>query len=226
MATNAENTQAHGNAGTQQSSGKTNPGAAQRSSSTSSQSVTERGRADQERAIRTSRDADRSMTRPPTAPIRGIPASPFWLMRRIAEDMDHMLEDFGFTGTSLGSLADRPTRGSLLDRSGWSPQVETFRRGDKIVVRADLPGLKKEDVKVELDDDVLTISGERSEQHEEDRDNYYRSERSYGQFYRAIPLPDGVNGDQVDATFKDGVLEVTLGVPKEELRRGKQIEIR
>src|SRR5438105_2737203 len=114
-------------------------------------------------------------------------------MRRMAEDMDRLFGDFG-----LGS----PTSGREL--ATWSPQVETFRRDDQLVVRADLPGMRKEDVKVEIDDGILSISGERCEEHEDDGDDFYRSERHYGQFYRALPLPDGVTGDSCDATFKDG----------------------
>jgi len=113
-----------------------------------------------------------------------------------------------------------------LDQSAWVPQIEAFRRGDKLVVRADLPGLKKDDVKVEVDDGILAISGERSEEREENRDDFYRSERNYGQFYRAIPLPEGVTGDQCEATFKDGVLEVTLPAPKQPERKARQIPIR
>jgi HSP20 family protein len=132
------------------------------------------------------------------------------MMRRMAEDMDRLFGNFGFG----------------LQPAAWAPQVETFRRGDQLVVRADLPGMKKDDVNVEVEDGVLTISGERCDEHEEKRDDSYRSERTYGQFYRAIPLPEGVNGDQCDASFKDGVLEVTLPVPKETDRKAKKIQVR
>jgi HSP20 family protein len=164
----------------------------------------------------------------------GSTASPFTLMRRMAEDMDRIFQDFGFgpsgvgLAPSLGAGLDRELwrEASALDQTAWTPQVEAFRRGDKLVVRADLPGLKKEDVEVEVDDGVLTISGERSEEREEDREDYYRSERSYGQFYRAIPLPEGVSGDQCEASFRDGVLEVTLPAPKQPERKARQIPIR
>lgn len=106
------------------------------------------------------------------------------------------------------------------------PQIETFRRGDKMVVRADLPGMTREDVNVDVDDGILSISGERRDEHEEDRDGYYRSERSYGQFYRAIPLPDGVDTDRVEASFNNGVLEVTLPAPKEQQSRRKRVQVR
>jgi HSP20 family protein len=164
----------------------------------------------------------------------GASSSPFLLMRRMAEDMDRIFQDFGFGRSAFGLtplLGSTGTRdlwrdASSLERQIWSPQVETFRRGDKLVVRADLPGLRKEDVQVEVENDVLTLSGERREEHEEKRDDYFRSERSYGQFYRAIPLPEGVNADQCEASFKDGVLEVTLPAPKQEESRRRQIQIR
>ena len=117
-------------------------------------------------------------------------------------------------------------RGLQTAGSAWAPQVETFRRGDNLVIRADIPGVKKDDVKLEIEHDMLTISGERREEHEEKRDDYYRSERTYGQFYRAIPLPEGVNTEKCNATFNDGVLEVTLPAPKAEERKAKQIQIK
>ena len=115
---------------------------------------------------------------------------------------------------------------AMFGQPGWAPEIETFRRGDALVVRADLPGLEKADVNVEIDNGVLSISGERCEDHTEDRDGFYRSERSYGQFYRALPRPEGVSDEQCEATFKDGVLEVTIPIPKQRERSGKRIPIR
>jgi len=171
---------------------------------------------------------------PSTASGYGASGSPFSLMRRMAEDMDRLFEDFGFglPGFALSpvlSSGATPRRGgsaSGFARTGWMPPIETFRRGDKLVVRADLPGLRKEDVSVEIDDGVLTIAGERSEEDTEDREGYYHSERSYGQFQRSLVLPEGVTGDSCDATFKDGVLEVTIPVPKQAERSAKKVTIR
>jgi HSP20 family protein len=148
--------------------------------------------------------------------------------------MDRLFENFGLgrTGFGLVPALGRDIEGdlwrgvSVLGQPVWAPQVETFRRGDKLVVRADLPGLSKDDVKVEVEDGVLAISGERREEHEENRDDSYRSERTYGEFYRAIPLPDGVNENQCEATFKDGVLEVTVAAPKQEERKAKKIPVK
>ena len=188
---------------------------------------------DRERSIATERETRApGTTRAPsaesaTAPVRGPRSGAFTLMRRMADDMDRLFENFGL-GRAFGLGASGGLwRGSLdEDQSAWAPQVETFRRGDKLVVRADLPGLKKEDVKAEIDNGVLTISGHRSSEREENRDEFYRSERSYGSFYRAIPLPEGVESDNCEATFKDGVLEITLPAPRLEERRARQIQIR
>ena len=103
----------------------------------------------------------------------------------------------------------------------WSPQIETFEREGQLVVRADLPGLKKDDVNVEITDDAITISGERRNEDEERREGYYRSERSYGSFFRSIPLPEGVNAEDANATFNNGVLEITMQAVKE-TNRGRR----
>lgn len=188
---------------------------------------------DSERGIRTSSEPIRGgLVRRGTTPLSGYggAGSPFGLMRRMAEDMDRIFGDFGF-GPSLGLPLLSPSlgQGRGLTPGGlraWAPQLETFRRGDKLVVRADLPGLRKEDVNVEVDNGMLTISGQRSEEQVDDRDDYYRSERSYGEFYRALPLPENVTGESCEATFKDGVLEVTLPLPKQQERKARRIDVR
>ena len=108
---------------------------------------------------------------------------------------------------------------------GWSPDLEVFERKGQYVVRADLPGLTKDDVKVNVENGVLTIQGERKQEAETTKDGWYRSERSYGAFYRTLPLPDGVKTDQIDATFKNGVLEVVMPLPAAE-KKAKAIDIK
>lgn len=192
---------------------------------------------DRERSIATTRDTSRSSSlgRQPS-PGRvygaghGSAYGPFTLMRRMTEDMDRLFENLGF-GRALGlsplGASDRDLWSAPAElEATWMPQVETFRRGDKLVVRADLPGMKKEDVHADIEDGILTISGERSSEREDTDDDFYRSERSYGQFYRAIPLPDGVDAEHCDATFKDGVLEIAIPAPKQTQQTGRRIQIK
>lgn len=187
---------------------------------------------DRERSIETRREGARAaaLRRRAGGLLASTPA-PFTLLRHMANDMDRLFQFFATpralgVGSLLGRFDRDALRGAVLE-SVWSPQVETFRRGDKLVLRAELPGLTKDDVKIEVDDGMLTISGERIEEHEDTEDEYYQTERSYGRFYRAFPLPEGVNLDQCEATFKDGILEVTVPAPKQaEQKKAKQIPIR
>ena len=149
---------------------------------------------------------------------------PFEWMDRMTEEMDRMFDrmsrDLGFRRSPLS----RGLFGS--GRQGvWSPRVEAFHKGDRFIVRAELPGLKKDDVQVELADDALTIRGERREEHEEEHEGYYHSEREYGQFQRTIPLPEGVIGESAQASFRDGVLEVRMQAAPSEANRGRRLEI-
>jgi HSP20 family protein len=97
---------------------------------------------------------------------------------------------------------------------GWSPSVDLIRRDDALVLRADIPGIKPDDVKIEVEDNVLTVSGEHREETEEKKERYMRRERRYGSFSRSMVLPKGVTADDIEATTEDGVLEVTIPVPK------------
>jgi HSP20 family protein len=143
--------------------------------------------------------------------------TPFGMMRRFADEMDRMFEHFG-----LPSM-ERPWGGSwAMER--FSPQVDIFERDGKLVLHADLPGMTKDDVTVEVTDDAVVIQGERKYEHEENQEGVYRSERSYGRFYRQIPLPEGVKTENATANFKNGVLEVTLDAPQTAKNR-KRIEI-
>lgn len=154
-------------------------------------------------------------------------SSPFAFMRRFSEQMDRLFDDFGFGGSRLGSSFGReffPANFEDVGQSLWSPQIETFERSGQLVIRADLPGLKKDDVNVEITGDAITISGERRSEDEERREGYYRSERSYGSFFRTIPLPEGVNADDAKATFENGVLEITMQAPQLK-SRGRRLEI-
>ena len=153
--------------------------------------------------------------------------SPFSFMRRFSEEMDRLFDDFGFGSGWLSPSFERGLSSSALGEFGqgfWSPQIETFEREGQLVIRADLPGLSKDDVNLEINDDAITISGERHNENEEKREGYYRSERSYGSFYRQIPLPEGVNADDANATFHNGVLEITMKAPQLQ-SRSRKLEI-
>jgi len=146
--------------------------------------------------------------------------SPFSFMRRFGEEMDRLFGDFGLGRSWIPSAL-----GGEMTAATWAPQVEMFERNGELVVRADLPGLTKDDIKVEFTDDGLTIEGERRSEHEEKGEGFYRSERSYGSFYRQVPLPDGVKTDNATANFRDGVLEITMQAPKREERKARKLEI-
>jgi HSP20 family protein len=151
-------------------------------------------------------------------------ASPFDVFDRMAEEMDRtfdrMFRDFGMPRQSW---LTRPFR-SRASEGVWAPRIEAFQKGDRYIVRADLPGLKKDDVQVELTNEALTIRGERRDEKEEEREGYYHSEREYGEFYRTIPLPDGVIGESAQASFNNGVLEISMQAPPAETR-SRRLEI-
>ena len=139
--------------------------------------------------------------------------SPFSLMHRFSEEMDRLFGDFGFAGSLASGFGREFGRLADLEGSMWLPQVEAFERDGKLIVRADLPGLTKDDINVDITADAIKIRGERRQEKEKNDEGYYRSERSYGSFYREIPLPSGVNRDEANASFNNGVLEITLPAP-------------
>lgn len=147
-----------------------------------------------------------------------VTASPFGFMRRFAEDMERMFDDFDIFRFPTFFTKE-------FDEVGWMPKIEVLQLNGKLKVRADLPGLKKDDVKVELTNGALTISGERKEEKEEEDEGFYHSERAYGTFYRQIPLPEGVKTETATAKFTDGVLEIMMQVPKSEPRT-RRLEIK
>jgi HSP20 family protein len=147
--------------------------------------------------------------------------NPFGFMRRMQEEMDRMFENFGaLTPFETG-------RGGGIAQRGFgtfAPQIEVFERDNNLIVRADLPGVNKDDVHVELTDEGLVIEGERRYEHESNERGLHRTERSYGSFYRLIPLPEGVNAENATANFRNGVLEVTMQLPQRQSNR-RRLEI-
>ena len=142
--------------------------------------------------------------------------NPFQMMRRFTQNMERLFEDFGgFSFPNFFSTEFPPFR-TEFDKAEWVPQIEVLQNNGQFMVRADLPGLTKDDVKVEVTEDFLAISGERKEEKEEKREGFYRSERNYGSFYRQIPLPEGAKTENAAATFTNGVLEISIPAPKVE----------
>jgi HSP20 family protein len=155
-----------------------------------------------------------SMT--PATPAR----SPFELMRSFGQEMDRLFDDFGF-----GRRWPLITRAFAPEDALWSPNIEVVDNDGKMTVRADLPGLAKDEIKVELTDTALTIEGERKHTEEKKEDGYYRSECSYGHFYRSIPLPEGAKAESAKANFVNGVLQITVDVPTRNAPAARRLTI-
>ena len=146
-----------------------------------------------------------------------------WRAKETGLDIFQDLEDFQREMNRLFDLnLQRPLKagngGSL-----WAPAVDIVDEKDQIKVKADLPGMKKEDIEVNVENDVLTIKGEKKEEKEIKEKDYVRSERTYGVFHRAFTLPASVDAARVNASYKEGVLEIAL--PKKEGAKPKQIKI-
>jgi HSP20 family protein len=145
-------------------------------------------------------------------------------MRRFMEDLDDLFEGLGnapgAASSGAGQAATRAGNGDVV----WIPAVEIEERDGQLVIHAEIPGVPREQISVEIDDDRLVLSGERVQEHEEHRGGIYRSERVYGRFYRVIPLPDGVDPEQARATFANGVLEITMPL-QQQVETGHRIEV-
>ena len=138
----------------------------------------------------------------------------------------NLWDPFDFVGDLQGEL-NRLFSRSLVKRNGWErtfePEMDVLEEKDHFIVKADLPGIKKEELGIKVEGRLLTLKGERKDEKETKEKNYYASERFYGSFTRTIELPTEIKADQVKATYKDGVLEITL--PKTESARVKQINV-
>lgn len=151
---------------------------------------------------------------------------PFAMMRRISDEMDRLFESFGMgTGFGRGFGGGLPAEFGSGLRTLWSPHIEVRERDGKLLIEADLPGVRKEDVNVRVEQDAVIIEGERRQESEREEQGYYHSERSYGAFHRVIPLPEGVDADQATATFRDGVLDIEMPAPQRQRERGRTLTI-
>jgi HSP20 family protein len=142
------------------------------------------------------------------APARSA-RDPFALLRKMTAELDRAFEEADWPAFRWPSLRTLEPFAPAI----WAPKVDVFEKDNRLVTRVDLPGVKKEEVTVEVTDGHLALSGERKREKEEKKDNVYRTEREYGSFYRAVPLPEGVKLEDVKATFADGVLEVSVPLP-------------
>ena len=142
------------------------------------------------------------------------PGRPFGM----ASDFERSMEDL-FRRSFFPALWG----GAPIEGMGWEPAVDVYEEDGKYVVKAELPGLKKDDIDVSVSGDTLTIKGERKDEREEKEENYYLSERSYGNFVRSMTLPSMVDADKIEANFDDGLLEVKL--PKSEKAEAKKVKV-
>jgi HSP20 family protein len=189
--------------------------------------ATSTGRSDQAgqqgAAQRESQDMARRQGEPNRMARRGpYPfIGPFALLQRILTD-----DIASFFDEPRGRRGKPKARSSDTDQMlAWSPKLDVVQRDDNLIVRADLPGMTPDDVTVEITDDAITLSGQRNQERVEENGGVYRLERSYGAFYREIPLPEGALADRATASFKDGVLEITVPAPPEQVSRGRRVEI-
>jgi len=125
--------------------------------------------------------------------------------------------------SEVNRLFSRASGGDGVERQSWIPSVDVVESKDAITLKAELAGMDPSDISLEVEDNVLTVSGERRFQEEVDEDKYYRIERRYGSFSRSIALPQGADPDKIDAQYENGVLVVT--VPKVEAAKPKRISV-
>lgn len=149
------------------------------------------------------------------------PWRPFMDLSRWERDMDRMMDDF-FGRRFRPWWPDRWFRSDEMEVRG--PVVDVFEEKDDIVIKAELPGITKDNIEVNLTDHMLTIKGEKKKEEEIKEENYYRAERAYGSFVRTLELPKDVHSDKIKASFKNGILEVRL--PKTEEAKTKEIKVK
>jgi HSP20 family protein len=150
----------------------------------------------------------------------GAPRDPFAMLRDMSLDLERVFEEGAWPTFRWPFLRTKP-----LEGGAFTPAIDVFVKENRLFTRVDLPGLKKEDVKVEVLDGQLMISGERKHEVEEKKEDFYRCEREYGSFYRAVPLPEGVKLEDVKATFDSGVLEVSVPLPVQAKPEPRKVEI-
>ena len=149
-------------------------------------------------------------------PANIVRFDPFEDMARLQREVNRLFEDNGRPANGRGGA-------ELASARTWAPAVDIFEDREEIVVKAELPGLKQEDIDIELTGDTLTLKGERKFEDAQRKDNYVRVERAYGQFQRSFTIGVPVKHDGVRASYKDGILEIRL--PKSEETKPKKVQV-
>jgi HSP20 family protein len=151
---------------------------------------------------------------------------PFGVMRQMQDEVDRWFNRFGVDPSWASPSAWMASAAEAAGKLGeWMPSIDAFQRGNEFVVRADVPGMTRNDLTVEVGEDAVTISGERKHDQKEEKDGVFWSERSYGTFCRVVPLPPGAISESAKANFNNGVLEIVMQAPSPESRRGRKIDI-
>lgn len=165
----------------------------------------------------TSRSSELVPSQSASPATRGRSLDPFAMFSEMEDMMDRM---FGRRWPF-----SRPLRRFTESGGGWSPHVDMYEEGNDIVVKAELPGIAKDDVDLSIVSGDLVIRGERKSGNEIREDQYYRMERSFGTFYRRLPLPEGVDAEKISASFTDGVLDVRIPKPGASDQSAKKIQV-
>lgn len=160
---------------------------------------------------------------PPPTPRYPV-SSPFAMLQKFSEDIDRLMEGVMpvFGGTfPVPRMMTMPSKGVPMP---WAPRIDVSQKADALIVSADLPGLTKDDIKVDITPGMLTLHGERKEEKETKGQGFHHAERTYGAFYRDIPLPEGVIVEKAAVTFKNGVLTITI--PTAAKAGARRLEVR
>ena len=152
--------------------------------------------------------------------------APVSVVRQMQDEVDRWFNRLGVDPNWASPGAWMARAAQAAGKLGeWMPSIDAFQRGDQFIIRADVPGMTRNDLTVEVGEDAVTISGERKHDQKEEKDGVFWSERSYGSFCRVVPLPPGAISESAKANFNNGVLEIVMKAPSQESRRGRKIDI-
>jgi HSP20 family protein len=211
--------------GANQSLGASAAGDTERSIPVSGEAGTRATRTERDRGERGRSGGSRTAMASRGAAGARLPLSPWAVMRQLMEnDLQRLMGGPSLTQqqnltSQTGTAATAASRAGLAPAGAWIPDVEVIERPNDILVRVDLPGLQADEIDVNVDEGLLTISGEREEERREEQEGVVRTERVYGEFFRSIPLPESADVEHVQAQMRNGVLEITVPVARRERAR-------